>query len=337
MGIFTSFMVSLVEYSQVAYISVILLFLTLMLGYILRLVSLDLLNGFPGGVVRVSNQVHRINMDKKDLQWTISVMSNSNSPNGNENLNSNSSQLHLQIKIKSNIDDISTKLIYRAYWGVDITSFHQVNMSPWNWFIHAFGNGNLFGSENCHQLDSMQEKDIENFVDDDFINVKLSPPDDLDLGPAPRTKYPLVLVSTCHRNQEDVYQIHVIHIGDSMHFKTHILAHYLKWPNSKVTHIIPIYEEENCVICITNKATRVILPCRHANLCQICFTKLPQKKCPMCRSQMQTYFLIHPEEDDGDLAEEVTENEVVSPLTWRQRLAEYEHRFAMAMGLQENN
>ena len=53
---------------------------------------------------------------------------------------------------------------------------------------------------------------------------------------------------------------------------------------------------------------------------------------------MQTYFLIHPEEDDGDLAEEVTENEVVSPpLTWRQRLAEYEHRFAMAMGLQENN
>ena len=333
----------MVEYSQVAYISVILLLLTLMLGYILRLVSLDLLNGFPGGVVRVSgisNHVHRINMASKDLQWTISVMSNSNSHRRNENsdLNTNS-QLHLQIKIRSNIDNddtSTTKLIYRAYWGVNITSFHQVKISPWNWFIHAFGNGNLFGSENCHQLDSMQEKEIANVVDD-VINVKLSPPDDLDLGPAPRTKYPLILVSTCHQKQ-DVYQIHVIHIGDSMHFKTHILAHYLKWPNSKVTHIIPIYEEENCVICITNKATRVTLPCRHANLCQTCFTKLPQKKCPMCRSQMQSYFLIHPEEDDEDLVEEVIENEVVSPpLTWRQRLAEYEHRFAMAMGLQENN
>ena len=82
----------------------------------------------------------------------------------------------------------------------------------------------------------MQEKEIANFVD-----VKLSPPEDLDLGPAPRSFYPLVLVSTCHQNQ-DVYQIHVIHIGDSMHFKTHVLAHYLKWPNSKVTHIIPFYE-----------------------------------------------------------------------------------------------
>ena len=331
MGLFTSFMVSMVEYSQVAYISVILLILTLMLVYILRLVSLDLLNGFPGGVVRVSgisNHVHRINMAKTDLQWTIRVMSNSN-PNRNENADSTCKEIYLQIR--NNIDDTNSKLIYRAYWGVNITSFHKVTISPWNWFIHAFGNGNLFGSENCHQLDSMQEKEIANFVD-----VKLSPPEDLDLGPAPRSFYPLVLVSTCHQNQ-DVYQIHVIHIGDSMHFKTHVLAHYLKWPNSKDTHIRPIYEEENCVICITNRATRVTLPCRHANLCQTCFTKLPQKICPMCRSPIQSYFLIHPEEDDN-LAGEVIENEVVSPpLTWRQRLAEYEHRFAMAMGLQENN
>ena len=126
MGIFTSFMVSLVEYSQVAYISVILLLLTLMLGYILRLVSLDLLNEFPGGMVRVSgisNRVHRINMAKTDLQWTIRVMSNSN-PNRNENADSTSKE-NLQIQIRNNIDNTNSKLIYRAFWGVNITSFHH--------------------------------------------------------------------------------------------------------------------------------------------------------------------------------------------------------------------
>ena len=95
MGLFTSFMVSMVEYSQVASISVILLILTLMLVYILRLVSLDLLNGFPGGVVRVSgisNHVHRRNMAKKDLQWTIRVMSNSN-PIRNENADLTSQEI----------------------------------------------------------------------------------------------------------------------------------------------------------------------------------------------------------------------------------------------------
>ena len=142
-----------------------------MLVYILRLVSLDLLNEFPGGFVRVSGiskHVHRINMAKTDLQWTIRVMSNSN-PNRNENADSTSKE-NLQIQIRNNIDDTSSKLIYRAYWGVNITSFHQVKISPWNWFIHAFESGNLFGSENCHAFNSMQEKEIENFV-----YVKLSP------------------------------------------------------------------------------------------------------------------------------------------------------------------
>lgn len=135
-----SFMVSMVEYSHVACISVILLILILMLVYVLRLASLDLLNGFPGGVVRVSgisNHVHRINMAKTDLQWTIRVMSNSN-PNGNENADSTSQEIYLQIQIRNNINDTNSKLIYRAYWGVNITSFHDVRISPWNWFIHAF-------------------------------------------------------------------------------------------------------------------------------------------------------------------------------------------------------
>ena len=57
----------------------------------------------------------------------------------------------------------------------------------------------------------------------------------------------------------------------------------------------------------------------------------------MCRGQIQSYFLIGQE----DLSEEEdSANQslpTTQPMTWRQRLAEFEHRMAMAMGLQENN
>ena len=93
------------------------------------------------------------------------------------------------------------------------------------------------------------------------------PSDKLDLGPTiPRTKYPLVLVSTVKKTTIEesypMFNFHVIHISDNMHFNTHILAHYLKWPSAKVNHLVPIYTEENCVVCIESKATRVTLPCR---------------------------------------------------------------------------
>ena len=57
----------------------------------------------------------------------------------------------------------------------------------------------------------------------------------------------------------------------------------------------------------------------------------------MCRGQIQSYFLIKSEEPSED---DILEDEITvqpPPLSWRQRLAELEHRFAMAVGLQEND
>ena len=132
MGIFTSFMFSLTEFSQVASISIVLVLFTCMLAYILRLVSLDLLNGFPGGVVRVagSNHVPRINMESQNLEWTVKVI-----------------KFEEQcLKLQFTLTDPVEKLILRAYWGVNISAFHHVLRSPCDWFINAFENGNLFGS-----------------------------------------------------------------------------------------------------------------------------------------------------------------------------------------------
>ena len=57
----------------------------------------------------------------------------------------------------------------------------------------------------------------------------------------------------------------------------------------------------------------------------------------MCRGQIQSYFLIKSEEPSED---DIQEDEITvqsPPMSWRQRLAELEHRFAMAVGLQEND
>jgi hypothetical protein len=133
----------------------------------------------------------------------------------------------------------------------------------------------------------------------------------------------------------------VIHIEDKsfMSFPSHILGQYLKLIDSSY-NLLPTYpgnESLECVVCLSKQATRLTLPCRHASMCGQCFAKLPQGKCPMCRGQIQSYFLIKSEETSED---DILEDELTvqpPPLSWRQRFAELEHRFAMAVGLQEND
>ena len=206
--------------------------------------------------------------------------------------------------------------------------------SPWNWFKEAFTNGNLFGEEACLHLDPMVKIDV---IEEETIELEVHQSLDLGQG-APRSKYPLVLVAN---SGNSTFNINVIHIEDKsfMSFPSHILGQYLKLIDSSC-QLLPTYpgnESSECVVCISRPATRITLPCRHASTCGQCFVKLPQGKCPMCRGQIQSYFLVKSEDlDEEDIHAEETEVPQ-HPLTWRQRLAELEHRFAMAIGLQEND
>ncbi len=268
---------------------------------------------------------------------------------------------HLTVKL--NISDSCgvNNIKYRAYWGVSVTAFYHVLRSPWPWFREAFLKGNLFGSDGCLQLgdltvNEVRDNDLQSSTsttsgheNDPILELNFECPQ-LDLGPAPRKRYPLVLVSKAVRknsdqplDEDELFYINVIHIKDESpenpcHFATHVLASFLKHKlgNSKVTHLVPIYSnEETCVVCATNPATRVTLPCRHASLCHRCFGRIRTSQCPMCRTQIQSFFLIKEEPLDGTDEEEDISDQM--PKTWRQRLAEFEHRFAMAVGLQEND
>ena len=148
-----------------------------MLCFIIRMVSLDMLNAFPGGVVRVQqhHQVSKLNMEAKSVPLPLKLLKTDTSIGTNA--------LKLQVMNRE-------KVTLRSYWGVDIQIFHHVLRSPWRWFVQAFDKGNLFGSLGCCLLDPMIHLDPD---PEQVVEIQIQ---SVDLGQAvPRTKYPLVLVA----------------------------------------------------------------------------------------------------------------------------------------------
>lgn len=139
----------------------------------------------------------------------------------------------------------------------------------------------------------------------------------LDLGPVPRDRYPLVIIimtSECHVSPSDIPQDHnkivglmsFIHLKDSIcTANTHIFDQYVKTVDGRLHSIKAVYvtSEEGsdrteadgrasrtCLVCMSGPITRVLLPCRHACMCQSCLQKLVY--CPVCRSAISSTFDI---------------------------------------------
>ena len=239
------------------------------------------------------------------------------------------------LTLQATVSDLVEVITYRTFWGVNIESFHHVLQSPWQWFNEAFTKGNLFGAQSYDILD-----DKSSMIPKSNAMLEIQVPELLNLGKAPRSKYPLVLVSTSNVMQS-TFSIIVVHLEDKafMNLNTHILASFVKLSDNRVSRLEHIYtntsegeseEKDNCVICISKPATRVSLPCRHASTCSACFKRLPKGQCPLCRSKITSFFVLSQESTD-----EEPEEQTVKP-NWRQKLARLEERFALATGLANN-
>ena len=49
-----------------------------------------------------------------------------------------------------------------------------------------------------------------------------------------------------------------------------------------------VHEENECCICMHNNCDVVNVPCMHCCMCQECYTRLRDKKCPICRRDITT-------------------------------------------------
>lgn len=63
---------------------------------------------------------------------------------------------------------------------------------------------------------------------------------------------------------------------------------------TKMAQLVPVYanDDEFCFICNCYRATVILWPCRHTMLCDTCLQRLADRKCPTCRENVKSWFLI---------------------------------------------
>ncbi|NXU50578.1 CGRF1 protein, partial [Turnix velox] len=154
----------------------------------------------------------------------------------------------------------------------------------------------------------------------------------LDFGPVPRSRYPLVaLLTLADEDDREIYDIismvAVIHIPDESYtLSCRILYQYLLTAQGQCHDLKELFmsapspaerstdksllekaglaegeaesDEENskdCVVCRNGAVNWVLLPCRHACLCDGCVKYFQQ--CPICRQFVQESFPLCTKKD----------------------------------------
>ncbi|XP_061602881.1 cell growth regulator with RING finger domain protein 1 isoform X2 [Cololabis saira] len=145
-----------------------------------------------------------------------------------------------------------------------------------------------------------------------------------DFGPLPRQRYPLVAVLTTagvEDRNDIVASVTVVHVPDNYYkLSARILFQYLLTSQGNVYELKPLFmsadpagappepqqssdppsqegdwsegSARDCVICQNGTVNRVLLPCRHACVCDRCVTHF--QHCPICRAFVMESFVLQP-------------------------------------------
>ncbi|KAF6728359.1 Cell growth regulator with RING finger domain protein 1 [Oryzias melastigma] len=149
-----------------------------------------------------------------------------------------------------------------------------------------------------------------------------------DFGPLPRERYPLVAVLTLAEGEAEstydiVSSVTVVHVPDDKYnLSARILFQYLLTSLGSVYELKPLFmsadgaaeptppdpqhsdqrdepEDEDswsegrgrdCVVCQNAAVNRVLLPCRHACVCDSCVSRF--QHCPICRAFVLESFVL---------------------------------------------
>ena len=55
-----------------------------------------------------------------------------------------------------------------------------------------------------------------------------------------------------------------------------------------------------CLVCMSEAKSVLLLPCRHLCVCAECFDSFQQQKCPVCRAPLEEWCVVT--EDDEEIA-----------------------------------
>ena len=228
------------------------------------------------------------------------------------------------------------------YWGVNITQLHKSLELNWNSMRLAI----LEESFLENKVLQRSKPEMMNIpLESNLINIKpMTKIKPNDLGSSPRSVYPLVVILFINTDEQDlenfkfnpeqnsiVCVITIVHIFDSIcKMDTNIISQFTKQKNGQVIALQTLYTPETnidedlnkttlCVICLDNDISRVLLPCRHACICGICYNLID--KCPICRSYIRSFFYIRNEfESKPEQESEKAENAKASSSSFHQKV-----------------
>ncbi|CAB3248748.1 unnamed protein product [Arctia plantaginis] len=191
---------------------------------------------------------------------------------------------------------------HASWWGAPVRELHR---TLWGSLAE------ILASNNFHFTKSSPH-------DEQPLNLATEEP--LQLGPPPRSCYPLVVILARDvrdtgelRPDDTVALVSVVHIRDDQcSLPSGIIAQYLKQANGHLSCLKQLYvsselgagaegyetgegAEALCCVCASQPLSRALLPCRHACLCASCLPKLD--KCPICRSVITSYFCIRNDDE----------------------------------------
>ncbi|XP_050018386.1 cell growth regulator with RING finger domain protein 1 isoform X2 [Alexandromys fortis] len=133
-----------------------------------------------------------------------------------------------------------------------------------------------------------------------------------DFGPVPRSRYPLVaLLTLADEEDREIYDIQLFMSANSSPSPSSRPSpadrsaeqSLLEKAGLAGSDVEPVEESsKDCVVCQNGGVNWVLLPCRHACLCDSCVCYF--KQCPMCRQFVQESFaLCSQKEPDKDMLE----------------------------------
>lgn len=120
-------------------------------------------------------------------------------------------------------------------------------------------------------------------------HLKVEEQSPLSEGSVSRSSFPLVLLATDFQHT----LVTLIHVKDRLLPTSYIIAQFYRDTDGMFYRLTSIYpstsgEHEECIVCLTQSSSCVLLPCRHKCCCMQCTVRLTY--CPVCRATINTYF-----------------------------------------------
>ena len=87
----------------------------------------------------------------------------------------------------------------------------------------------------------------------------------------------------------------------------------------RVWHMNDVYglsadEDADCLVCMSEAKSVLLLPCRHCCVCAECFDSFQQQKCPVCRAPLEEWCVMTEDESDEEAAVVGAKDRLVSGL-----------------------